>query len=688
MSRAVTFGLLLSVLLVIAPHALHLPLWISGTCALLLSWRAYLAYHSGGGHDTLLAKQADRRNGRPATLPAPKDSPPPCQSGQPLPSPWLLRLITVTCIAGILLEFHTLFGREAGVALLMLLAALKLMELRSARDAMVLIYLACFSLITGFFYSQGIPSALYMLATLFVILATWMQVYAPNIAIRARLRNAAAMLLQAAPLALVLFVLFPRISGPLWGLPQDAWATSGLDDRMAPGSFSRLILSDAVAFRVSFSGPAPRRDRMYWRGPVLWDYDGRTWTRGVTIAAVPPQLGGLAQPVEYSVMLEPHNKNWLFALEMPDKVSVSSRLSSDFRLLSSEPVHALLRYQARSFLGYRANVDESAAQLQRALQLPDDLDPRARRLAAQWRAQGGSDAAVMRRALDYFHRQPFRYTLEPAPLGANGVDDFLFDTREGFCEHYAGAFVFLMRAAQIPARVVTGYQGGEFNGLGNYYIVRQSDAHAWAEVWLAGQGWLRIDPTAAVAPDRVERGLAAAMPADAALPFMIRNPPTWLLRLRLNWDAVVNQWNLWVVGYNYERQFALLTRLGMESVTWQKMTLQMLLGVGLLFALFSLYLLRHLFTRHPDRVQAAWLGLCRKLARAGVPRAAYEGAQDYAARVSAMRPDLARAIRDLAARYTALRYENAPDAAALREFIRRCARFRAPRPRRARGAML
>ncbi|MBU1775606.1 MAG: transglutaminase domain-containing protein, partial [Gammaproteobacteria bacterium] len=254
------------------------------------------------------------------------------------------------------------------------------------------------------------------------------------------------------------------------------------------------------------------------------------------------------------------------------------------------------------------------------------------------------------------NREGFEYTLEPPLLGINGVDQFLFETKQGFCEHYAGSFVVLMRAAGIPARVVTGYQGGEFNELGGYYILRQSDAHAWAEVWLGERGWVRIDPTAAISPARIQGGLSAALPDNAALPFMARNPPQWLRGLRLNWDALSNQWNQWVLGYDTERQFAFLTRLGMEDITWQKMALNMLAGVALLVGVFTLVMLRRLAARRTDAVQAAWLKVCRKLAKAGLPRALHEGPMDYAARISAARPELADDIHDLAARYAALRY--------------------------------
>jgi transglutaminase-like putative cysteine protease len=634
MSKALIYGLLLSTLMVIAPHAEHLPQWVSILCLSMLLWRAYLVY-----------------------------------SGRSLPKRWLLMLITFAGTAGIAINFHTLFGREVGVTLLLLLATLKLMELHKPRDSMVMIYLCCFIIITNFFYSQSIPTALYMLATLMVVVSTWVHLQAQNIALVPRLRVASVLLLQALPLTLILFILFPRVQGPLWGLPQDAFASSGLDDKMSPGSLSRLSLSEAVAFRVSYEGMPPPRNEMYWRGPVLWNFDGRTWTLGRTGLLAAPKLTDPAQAIDYAVTLEPHNKNWLFALEMPDKLSVPALLTYDFQLLHKEPVTARLRYTVRSNLSYRANLQETEPQLQRALQIPRLYNPRAQKLAAEWRANSPNDAALVRTALSYFNQQGFQYTLEPPLLGVHSVDDFLFGSKQGFCEHYASAFVFLMRAANIPARVVTGYLGGEFNDFGNYYIVRQSDAHAWAEVWLEGQGWVRIDPTAAIAPERVQRGLSAAVLNNAALPFMARNPPQWMRDLRLNWDTFANQWNQWVLGYDTERQFAFLTRLGMESVTWQNLALNMASGLGIVIALFAMWMLRHLITRQPDKVLAAWLKLCRRLAKAGLPRAAHEGAIDYAERIAAARPELADDLHELAVRFNALRYGAHLDEQARQEFL-------------------
>jgi transglutaminase-like putative cysteine protease len=541
---------------------------------------------------------------------------------------------------------------------------------------MAIIYLACFIIITNFFYSQSIPTALYMFATLMVILSSLIHLQAQHLTIKPRLRIAATLLLQAIPLMAILFVLFPRIQGPLWGLPQDAYANSGLDDKMSPGSFSRLSLSEEVAFRVTYKNKLPRRDQMYWRGPVLWNFDGRTWTSGVSVSNTPPQFTEVAQPIDYNVTLEPHNKTWLFALDVPNKISLPAGLTNDFQLLNKVPVNARLRYEASSNLSYHANLNEAKSQLNHALQLPKGFNPKALQLASTWRASNANDADVVRAALSYFNQEAFQYTLEPPPLDKDSVDDFLFHTKQGFCEHYASTFVILMRDAHIPARVVTGYLGGEFNDVGNYYIVRQSDAHAWAEVWLAGQGWVRVDPTAAIAPERVQRGLSAALPNNATLPFMARNPPQWMRDLRLNFDAIANQWNQWVIGYNSERQFAFLTRLGMEDVTWQQITVNMVAGLGIAIGLLTLYLLRHLFVRQPDKVQATWLKVCHKLAKAGLPRSVHEGALDYANRVAIARPELNHEIREIAKCYSALRYGKIQSDSAKNEFLQRAAAFK------------
>jgi len=627
------YGLIASIFLVSAPHAEHLPLWVSGVGLILLGWRAYLTY-----------------------------------SGNALPARWLLFLITLSCVGGIASSFHTLFGREVGVTLLILLASLKLLELRAVRDAVVLIYLSFFIIITNFFYSQSIPTAAFMLFSLVVIMTTWVRIHTGDLNLKPRLRIAGIILLQAIPLSLLIFVLFPRVQGPLWGMPQDAYGSSGLSDTMSPGSMSKLSLSDAVAFRVTYQNTIPPRDKMYWRGPVLWDFDGRTWTRGQNATLRAPTLTNAQSPISYAVTLEPHNKRWLFALDMPTQISTPAEFAPDFQLLNKDPLNTRLRYNATSQLSYQANLDEPAPQMRRALALPEGFNPRTRKLAEEWRKQISNDEILINTALRYFNQNAFEYTLEPPLLGVNSVDDFLFETRKGFCEYYASSFVFLMRSAGVPARVVTGYQGGEFNDLGGYFILRQSDAHAWAEVWLKDKGWVRYDPTAAIAPSRIQNGLNASLANNAALPFFVRTQSPLLQKLRFNLDAITNQWNQWVLGYNTERQFAFLTRLGMEDITWQKLAMNMLAGVALLVGVFTLFMLRHLRLRNPDLVQALYLKFCHKLAKQGVVRAAHEGPQDFAERAAQHFPQHANTIAQLTQQYLALRYENNLDSEALHAF--------------------
>lgn len=650
------YGLIACIFLVSAPHAEHLPIWVSALSTVMLSWRAYLSY-----------------------------------TGNVLPKRWLLFLVTLVCVLAIALSFHTLFGREVGVTLLILLGSLKLLELREVRDATVLLYLCCFVIITNFFYSQSISTALFMLFSLLIIMTTWVHLQTGTLVFKSRLRIAATILLQAIPLSLLIFVLFPRVQGPLWGMPQDAYGSSGLSDTMSPGSMSKLTLSDAVAFRVTFNGQTPSPNQMYWRGPVLWDFDGRTWTRGHNATLQQPRLDKASQPVSYAVTLEPHNKPWIFALDMPVKISIPADFAPDFQVLSRAPVYARLRYNSISVLSYLANLDEPPQQMRRALALPQGYNPRARQLAADWRKQIESqmtrtigagrrsrdevDESIVKLALANFSQNKFEYTLEPPPLGINSVDDFLFETRKGFCEYYASSFVFLMRAAGIPARVVTGYQGGEFNDLGNYYVIRQSDAHAWAEVWLQDRGWVRYDPTAVIAPGRIQNGLAATLSDSAALPFFARTQSSLLIKLRLNLDALTNQWNQWVLGYNTERQFAFLTRLGMEDITWQKLAMNMFAGVTLLVGIFTLIMLRRLQLRSTDEVQKIYLKFCKKLAKSGIERAPHEGAQDFANRAAQQKKQLATGIMDITSQYIALRYQNQHDASAFQAFKRAVSKF-------------
>jgi transglutaminase-like putative cysteine protease len=634
-------ALLAGLLLVIAPHAMRAPLWLSVLTLALYAWRA-------GGLRF------------PAVLPA----------------RWLLVVVALIGMVGVWLEFRAIFGRTPGVMLLLLFSGLKLLESRHQRDAVAVVFLIWFLAITNLLYTQSSPTALGTCAAVAASVFALVGFAAPRRAWRANLRTAGVLLAQAVPAALVLFLLFPRVQGPLWGLPQDAYAgISGLSDNMAPGNISRLTLSDAIAFRVEFPGDPPRRRALYWRGPVMWDFDGRSWRLGNPGFAElqPPESGGTRY--EYSVLMEPHNRNWLFGLEAAATLPPDSRYLDDGQIVSLQPVRARIRYEMASVIEAPNEAKEARHNLRRAVRLPQGYNPRARALGEQWRATAKDDAEVLARAVEYFRRAQLQYTTDPPLLGRDSVDEFLYDTRQGFCEHFSSAFVFLLRAAGVPARVVTGYAGGDMNPVDGKFTVRQSDAHAWSEVYLDGRGWLRVDPTALSVPGRIDQGLAQAVPGNAPLPMLLRHDLQWLNALRYNWEALSHQWNLWVLGYNSTRQKDLMAWLGMRDADWLELASTLLVALGVFCAGLLAWSLRHL--ARPDPVQAAWLQFCRKLGKRGVPRAPHEGPRDYAERAAGRLPAAQDAIQRIAALYIALRYGAAPaggDAAALRSELRQAVR--------------
>jgi transglutaminase-like putative cysteine protease len=609
-----------SLAIVIAPHAMRAPWWLTLLTLCLYGWRFY----------SMLARA-------------------------PLPSRWLVIAVAFIGMLGVWMEYRTLFGRQAGVLLLMLFSGLKLLESRHHRDGAVAAFLGYFLIITNFLYTQSIPTALLMCVGVFVITATLVGFSAANRPVRDNLRTAGLLLAHAAPAALVLFVLFPRVNGPLWGLPQDAYAgMTGLSDTMSPGNLSQLALSDAIAFRATFEGEPPPQPLRYWRGPVLWDFDGRTWSAGLSHLVNFQAPQGRGASYRYSVLLEPHNRYWLFALETAASLPERSRMTFDGQVFSNTPVRNRLRYEMVSMVNPERDPRETRSTLNRALRLPAEYNKRTLALADEWRRIGGSDADMLNRALDFLRRGGYTYTLEPPLLGTHSVDEFLFDTKAGFCEHFASAFTVLMRAAGVPARVVTGYQGGDLNPVDQIITVRQSDAHAWTEVFIVGRGWVRIDPTAAAMPQRVDIGLARALPQDQGLPFMMRPNMEWLRGMRYRWEAVAHKWNVWVLGYNPERQRDLMLSLGMRDADWQKLTAVLFTFLGVMTVALLAWSLRRL-TR-PDPVQKAWQAFCRKLASRGVVRAPQEGPRDYSARAARTLPASRRPILRIGALYIALRY--------------------------------
>jgi len=638
--------LLLVLIVVVAPQLPQLPLWLIGISLAFGVW-CYL-----------IAQQRLKP-----------------------PGIWLRILLSALLLFAVHARYSTLLGRDAGAALLFAMLALKLIEIKEARDIYIVVFLGYFLIIVSFLFTQSLWMAGYMLGAAVLLSAVLIDLNGTRVtAGTANIRLAGAMLLRAAPLALLLFVLFPRIAGPLWGLPEDAYGgMSGLSDEMAPGQISQLSQSDAVAFRAAFDGPIPPPEQRYWRGPVLWDTDGKSWRRGHIESAVrePQTLTKAGNAVSYTVTLEPDNQRWLFALDLIGSAAATAKITPDFLLLAPEPLRERLRYTATSYPdGTASRLD--AFERQRALQLPVNGNARARALARSWRGRYRNDAAVVQQALAMFRNEPFIYTLRPPRINEDFVDTFLFQTRKGFCEHYAASFTFLMRAAGIPARVVTGYQGGELNTVGNYLVVRQLDAHAWAEVWLAGRGWTRVDPTAAVAPERIELGIVnGPQQLGDAVRFDVPRA-AWLGALwretRYGLDALNNKWNQWVLSYGPQRQAELLGWLGRGGIAWQSVAALLLAALGGILTWIVVQLLKRQRRPH-DPAVLAYQRLCRKLARRGLDRPAHEGPGAFAARIAAQRPDLAGQAQAIIKLYIALRYGTYRSPEALDQLRRAVRRF-------------
>ncbi len=608
---------------VIAPHTLQLPLWLSAAVVACGVLRIMLAYR-----------------------------------GERLPGRTVRVLAVAAATTGIYLSYGTIFGLDAGVAMLCLMAGFKVLELRSRRDVMVTLLLGYFLLVTHFLYDQSLFTAGYMLVAVCGLTTLLITTQQPTHRGKplTHVRLAATMLAQALPIMVILFLLFPRVPGPLWSMPDDAGgATTGLSDEMSPGSISELSQSDEVAFRAEFENGPPVYPQRYWRGPVFSSYDGNTWRQAdEDVNREPPDVQPVGEPLRYTVTLEPHDERWLLALDLATGVDREASFDAAHQLRQDDPLRERVRYAARSSLQYRLGTTLGDEARRHYTHLPDDTHPQARDLAREWRADTADDTELVEHGLGHFRREPFSYTLQPPRLDEDSIDEFLFETRAGFCEHYAAAFTVLMRAADIPARVVTGYLGGRMNPAGDYMIVRQSDAHAWVEVWLEGEGWRSVDPTGYVAPERVERGLAGAVPDTDPVPSGAFDADGIVQNLALRWDAVNAYWNRWVLAYGPNLQQELMERLKLDS--WQRMALALLGAMALSLGLVTAVLLLRNRDPAPDPVAREWQRFCERLARAGLPRRPDEGPRDYAHRAAAQWPEHADTIQAIAARYQALRY--------------------------------
>lgn len=654
-SLAQLLWLLLLIAVVSAPHLATLPFWVSGIILVAAVWRLGAALKRW-----------------------------------PMPGTILRGTLTLGSALAVGLAWRRISGLEVGSALLLIMLALKLLETHSARDRSLVVLIAWFVLFAAFLREQSLGSVPLLAAGVVIGTLALLQaarsgrVITPSTA----LLLTARLLMHAVPLALALFLLFPRLPGPLWALPSDAHnGRTGLSSQMSPGDITSLAKSSEAAFRVRFDGAPPERSQLYWRGPVLESFDGRRWralpdsSRKEKVSQPVPQNAATAPVYSYEIMLEPHNQRWLLPLETPLSWGADdASLSPAGELLSGRPLATRTAWRGRSVAAPRFRDGRRPEQATREFNAA--RNPRSAALATRMRATAESDRAYLRSILAMFRQQAYYYTLEPPALGNQPIDDFLFRTRSGFCEHYASAFAMLARAAGIPARVVTGYQGGEPNPLADYWIVRQSDAHAWTEVWLDGY-WQRYDPTAAVAPERVDAGMAAALPGSVNAELLLLGNSPWFGQVAFGWDALNAQWDRWVLAFGPDQQNALLGRLGFTSPSLRDLALVCAVTVSTILLLFTWLTLRNRGAE-PDPLEQSWQYLCRRLARLSRPRKPGEAPREYVAVVIAAQPDLAASLNSLTTLYLRLRYESVANHTEILRFRQLVRQLRLP-PANARG---
>lgn len=589
------------------------------------------------------------------------------------PPPAALRLTLAALAIGLLLvQFHSFSGVTAGTALLALMAGLKLLETRSNRDLHVILFIVYFLSLAALLRANSFWLLNYLVLLAWLTTAGLLQLTTAGggPGWRAAARHSGRIMLHALPLALCLWLLFPRFNAPLWQFGEDGGgAVSGLGDTMNPGGISDLALSDEIAFRVRFAGDAPPSQELYWRGPVLDAFDGDTWRRADREYATPPPLAVRGPEYRYTITIEPHRHPWIFALDLPARWDLpNARLTGDYVLVQPQPVSKPVDVAATSFTN--AGIVGVLPEAQRRRDSDASTgNPRTQEFAARLRREHPDDGDYAQAVLSMLHTEAYYYTLTPPRLGADPVDEFLFDTKRGFCGHYASAFALLMRAAGIPARIVTGYLGGTLNPYGNYWIVRQADAHAWVEIWIAGRGWQRVDPTAAIAPARVLRSPRNEVQGTELLGVRLPVRVPWLIDFALRADALRQAWRERILRFDQTSQQHLLQRLLIPEPDAGKLVLVLSCALALVFGWLTWQVRRELRGGGADALGRAYADLTVRFKKAGLARLPFEGSEAHAARIAVLRPDLQQAAQALARRYSDLRYGAAtPTPAAIRRF--------------------
>ena len=599
----------------------------------------------------------------------------------PQPGRFVMFMLSLLVLAVLMQSFGTILGQLPGSAMLLLLAFLKLFEMKSTRDIAIVIFMGFFLVASKFFYSQSMLIAIYVFIVV-VYLTSLLIVFSDRLGtmqFSTRIKRSLRMIYQAVPLMLILFVMFPRMPGSLWGLPRDAQsATSGLSEEMSPGTINRLVGSGEVAFRVRFDAEPPPRPELYWRGLVLSDYDGRTWRLDNAPPSALPLVrssSSTGQLYSYTVMLEPHNQHWLYALETVVQFNRTMIATREMQLVNGNKVTDALSYRLSSDTG-AVNMGLFIPERRKNLELPAGFNPETVKFARELFIESGQDEITyLNRVLKYFSGSDYFYTLTPPLLGDNAMDEFLFETRRGFCEHYASAFVYLMRAAGIPSRVIVGYQGGAMHPFDDYMIVRQSDAHAWAEIWLEDEGWVRVDPTAAVSPGRIEHGVGNAGLEREMLPAILVSDSAVLQRARFMVDSLHNTWNHWIVGFNNTRQKEFFSMLGMNNLSSSDMVIWLVVLMTFASSMVAWWTIHRQPVQQKDMIKLHYDRLCRKLGRAGFQRESTEGASEFAQRVAGILPARRRELAMITADYERLRYGRDESEKRLKRYIRAVKRF-------------
>ena len=617
LDKNILIFLLSSVGLIVLPHIYHIPAAVFGFFGLLFSWRFIGIW-----------KQNWLPN-RPVIF------------------------IAVVCGIALLYNQHQgLFGRDAGTQLFIIALGLKLMEIKTERDLYLITYFAFIVAASQFLYEQSILMTAYILVVCCVLLSTLVYINSCKPQTLSAIKTAVIITVQALPIALALFILFPRIDAPRWMLLNDPHqARTGLSDSMEPGSISDLGGSDELVFRVKFASAVPPSRLLYWRGPVLSYTDGKRWTQ---IAFQKP----MRRPVvtgstyQYKLLMEPQDKNWVFALDMPVEIPSPLTINAAYQLTTLDRSDKRTEYDLISYTDYNTG-PINLGEYKTATQLPGEPSDKIKQLVAQLHGFDSAPDNFINRLLNHFRVEDFHYTLTPPIIEENPIEIFLFKTRYGFCSHYASAFVYLMRVAHIPARVVTGYQGGELNKVGDFLEIRQADAHAWAEVWLKDKGWVRVDPTAAIAPERIERNNNVDWQTTYGIAAANVSAYNWLKQARQLWGKVDYNWQRWVINYDNKSQSNFLSSFGINDL--KTLAYWMIAVIAPITAVLCWFL----FYQRPkaaDKVLSIYNRFCKKLAKHGLIRSAGEGPKDFAERVKTKLPKQTADIDQITAVFIKLRY--------------------------------